>query len=443
MAYVGDIAAGATVRGTFNTRDTDGAPITLTSGTLRVYKDDGTTEDDSGITLNTDFDSRTGLHLWEIDTSSDGTFYAAGADYFVVVTVGTVDSVSVVGTVVGHFSIDNRSVWNVLQSAHVGVGTMGQRLASIRSGTATAGAANTITLDGSASTTADFYVDNVIQITAGTGAGQARIITAYSTGRVATVAPAWTVNPSSDSVFIILPGGSGDVTGTVDANIVAVDGNALNTSSAQLGVNVVNLGGSAVSAASGLINANVTQISGDSTAADNLESYTDGTTPAPVNVIQVSGDATAADNLEAYTDGSTPMPVNAIQISGDATAADNAELFYDGTGYNAANSTIGTATNLTNKGDGSTLTAVPWNSAWDAEVQSEVADELNAAISDSIPADGSIPSIKQALYMLTQFMVERDVVGTTVTVKKADGSTSLFTLALNDANSPTQITRAS
>jgi hypothetical protein len=108
--YKGDILAGATIRGTFNTRDTDAAPITLASGTLRVYKDDGTTEDDSGITLNTDFDGRTGLHLWEVDTSADGTFYSAGSDFFVVLTVGTVDSISVVGTCVGHFSIENRNI---------------------------------------------------------------------------------------------------------------------------------------------------------------------------------------------------------------------------------------------------------------------------------------------------------------------------------------------
>lgn len=40
--------------------------------------------------------------------------------------------------------------------------------------------------------------------------------------------------------------------------------------------------------------------------------------------------------------------------------------------------TIGTVTNLTNKGDGSGFTAIPWNAAWDAEVQSEVTDGLNA-----------------------------------------------------------------
>ena len=91
---------------------------------------------------------------------------------------------------------------------------------------------------------------------------------------------------------------------------------------------------------------------------------------------------------------------------------------------------------------GVSLTAIPWNAAWDAEVQSEVQDALDATLADSIPADGTRPSAAQALYMLTQFMLERSVSGTTVTVKKADGSTTLLVLTLDDATSPTSVTRS-
>jgi len=52
-------------------------------------------------------------------------------------------------------------------------------------------------------------------------------------------------------------------------------------------------------------------------------------------------------------------------------------------------------------------------------------------MADSIPADGTIPTREQALYMITQFLLERSVSSTTVTVKKADGSTSLMTLTLD------------
>jgi hypothetical protein len=108
--YLGDFADDATVRGSFNTRDADGAPITLAgTPTLAVYKDAGTTESTAGVTLTVDFDSRTGHHVFVIDTSSDA-FYATGSDYRVVLTAGTVDGTSVVGVCVGSFSIQNRFI---------------------------------------------------------------------------------------------------------------------------------------------------------------------------------------------------------------------------------------------------------------------------------------------------------------------------------------------
>lgn len=64
-------------------------------------------------------------------------------------------------------------------------------------------------------------------------------------------------------------------------------------------------------------------------------------------------------------------------------------------------------------------------------------------VADSVPADGSRPTVEQALYMLVQFLTERSVAGTTMTVKKPDGTTALMTFTLNDATNPTSVTRAS
>lgn len=61
---------------------------------------------------------------------------------------------------------------------------------------------------------------------------------------------------------------------------------------------------------------------------------------------------------------------------------------------------------------------------------------------DSVPADGTRPTIAQALYMIIQFLTERAVSGTTMTVKKPDGTTALMTFTLNDAANPTSLTRA-
>lgn len=106
---LGDFTPAKTVVCRFNTHKADGTPITL-AGTpaCSVYKN-STTESTTGVTLTVDYDSRTGLHSVVVDTSADGTFYAAANDFDIVITTGTVDSISVVGTVVGTFSLSNRS----------------------------------------------------------------------------------------------------------------------------------------------------------------------------------------------------------------------------------------------------------------------------------------------------------------------------------------------
>jgi hypothetical protein len=83
------------------------------------------------------------------------------------------------------------------------------------------------------------------------------------------------------------------------------------------------------------------------------------------------------------------------------------------------------------------------NDISEAEVLAQVNAALTATIADSVPADGTRPSISAGIYMLTQFMTDRAVSGTTATIRKPDGSTALFTLTLNDATTPTAVTRAS
>jgi hypothetical protein len=80
-----------------------GAPITITglaTSDILIYKDGGTTQraSTSGFTLldtdGIDFDGITGIHGFSIDLSDNTTagFYAAGSQYFIVVSTVTVDS---------------------------------------------------------------------------------------------------------------------------------------------------------------------------------------------------------------------------------------------------------------------------------------------------------------------------------------------------------------
>ena len=102
---LGDFDSGAVVYGKFTTYNpSTGAPFTL-GGTpaLSVYKDNSTTQTTTGVTLLADFDSVTGLNHFAIDTSD--AFYAVGSFFDIVITTGTVNAVSAVGSVVGRFTI--------------------------------------------------------------------------------------------------------------------------------------------------------------------------------------------------------------------------------------------------------------------------------------------------------------------------------------------------
>lgn len=344
---LGDFRLGDTFDCGFTTISSAGAPITLAgSPVVAAYPGNSTTEITAGITLTVDFDARTGLHNVRVVASS-GNGYATATNYKLVLTAGTVDGTSVVGYVVAHFSIENRSAlmpttaartldvsaageagldWaniggpttsqtlsgttvgtatalganavsataiaaDAITAAKIAAGAIDSAtfandtgLTNVRSATAQAGAATTITLDASASAVDDFYNGTLLRIVSGTGAGQARFITDYvGATKVATV-NTWATNPDSTSVFVILPS-------------------------------------------------------------------------------------------EAASTGSVADAV------------------------------------------------------------------LDDALIDSVPADGSLPTVRQAIYMIAQFLMERSVSGTTLTVRKSDGSTSLMTFTLSDATSPTSITR--
>lgn len=105
-----DYAIGTTFDTKFTTRRfSTGAPFTLAgTPTVAAYPDNSLTEITAGITLTVDFDGRTGLHNIRV-VATVGNGYAAGSNYALVITAGTVDSVSVVGEVVGEFSLEAQS----------------------------------------------------------------------------------------------------------------------------------------------------------------------------------------------------------------------------------------------------------------------------------------------------------------------------------------------
>ena len=115
ISFQGDYSEDATVYVPWHSFDAGGASITAVGfavGDVKIYKESGTTEKatTNGITVTTDFDSRTGLHLIVIDTSNDtgdAGFWVAGSDYLVAVDAVTVDG-QTLRFWAAQFSIQNR-----------------------------------------------------------------------------------------------------------------------------------------------------------------------------------------------------------------------------------------------------------------------------------------------------------------------------------------------
>ena len=107
MMYLGDFFEDEVVRFLWSTFSAQGDSLARSSdGTVKVYKDGGTTESTAGVTDTKNFDATTGLNLCTIDTSTDA-FYAAGADYAVVLVGAIIDGKSVTA-VLAHFSVAKR-----------------------------------------------------------------------------------------------------------------------------------------------------------------------------------------------------------------------------------------------------------------------------------------------------------------------------------------------
>lgn len=135
-----------------------GIPGTLGgSPVVSAYEDNSVTQITAGITLGVNHDSVTGLNLLTIvATAANG--YESGKDYSLIITTGTVDSVSVVGEVVGEFSIGLSAAAVDLANATDGLGAIkavvDSRMAEASINT-TAGAVDNVTAVATTTTNTD------------------------------------------------------------------------------------------------------------------------------------------------------------------------------------------------------------------------------------------------------------------------------------------------
>jgi hypothetical protein len=85
---------------------------------------------------------------------------------------------------------------------------------------------------------------------------------------------------------------------------------------------------------------------------------------------------------------------------------------------------------------------LPADPADASDVAAAISALLTTAMTESYSTDGGTVTVAQALYELLAIAQEKSISGTTMTVKKRDGSTTALTLTLNDATTPTAVTRS-
>ena len=70
-----------------------------------------------------------------------------------------------------------------------------------------------------------------------------------------------------------------------------------------------------------------------------------------------------------------------------------------------------------------------------------VVDILTTQMTEAYAADGVAPTLAQALFLIQQELGDFSIAGTTITVKKLDGTTTAATFTLDDGTDPTSRTR--
>lgn len=333
--YIGSWDIDDAVTFAVNTHSTSGAESDADSApTYRIYEDETGTPLLTGTMALLDDANTVGFYSEQITLSAANGF-ERGKSY-------TVRIRAVVGGTAGTTERTFQVAAKVDLRYSVGVAITNS------DGTAQAGGATTITLAAAASSTNDLYKGRKITLVGGTGSGQSRWITGYvGSTRVATVHAAWTTNPDSSSQYVL----------------------------------------------EGAVYADLTHLGGDAQSLADLKDFADAGYDPATNKVQ---GVVLVDTVTTYT-GNTPQTGDAFaRLGAPAGASVSADLLVLDNLVDDLESRLGTPSNL---GSGATiafnlqdieaqtddigaagagLTALPWNAAWDAEVQSEVQDALEA-----------------------------------------------------------------
>jgi hypothetical protein len=242
---------------------------------------------------------------------------------------------------------------------------------------------NATRLSGTAQTARD--IGDSVLLSSGTGTGQVSL----SSGAVLLQATQTGVTiPNVTTVGSVTGNVGGNVTGTVASVVGNVGGNVVGTVGSVIG---------AVGSVAGAVGSVTGNVGGNVVGSVALVSG------SVASVVGSVGSVSSAVTI-----------ANAADVTAIKTKTDQLT-------FTVANSVDATATVDT----------------------SDIADDvLTTQITESYAADGVAPTLAQAIMMLLQRQFDVAISGTTMTVKRLDGSTTAATLTLNSSTAPTSIARA-
>ena len=404
--HLGDYALETTIHCKFTTRSfSTGAPTQL-AGTpvVDVYEDNSTTQITAGETLTVDFDSVTGLnHLAIAATAANG--YEAGKFYQAVITTGTVGGVSVVGEVVASFTIQATSALRPTTAGRTldvsAGGEAGVDWANVGSPTTTVGLSGTTvkTATDVETDTADIQTRLPAALVSGridasVGAMAANVLTATAINADAITAAKVAADVSAEIADAVWDeDATGHQTGGTFGQAIGDPGADTNTI---YGATVTGAAGATVAADIVAVKAETATI-----VADTNELQTDWANGGRLDLIlDARASQTSVDDL----------PTNAELATALGTADD---------------AVLAAIAALNNLSSSAAATAV-----------------LTTQMTEAYAANGVAPTLAQALFGIHQHLMTFAISGTSRTVKKLDGSTTAFVETLDDATTPTALTRA-
>lgn len=366
------------------------------------------------------------------------------------------------------------------------VGTVG-RVADlfVRTGTAQAGGASTITLDSGASGTNNLYQNQIVVLTGGTGAGQSAIIASYvGSTKIATTNGTWATNPDSTTVFVIYAFGA--ISASVSGN-VTVGGYAGGQDPATLVLgatasswNTAGTIGAKVNTAGGYTIPTTAQIatgvwqdtaSGDFTVSGSIGKslFTSGNAPGTASGLAIVGSnmgtvssVTSSVTVGAYSAGEDPATlvlgatasswntagtigakINSAGNAGDPWATALPGSYAVGTAGNIVGNNLDTDVGSRAPASTALTTASPpsWYSS-PPSAASIASAVLTTPMTESYPALHAAPTLAQAVLVQMQRVTDFSVIGTTITITKLDGATTAYTLTMDNSTNPTQSQRA-